>query len=44
MTTEDKSMQNQGYNGWTNRETCLINMWFGDDFIYEKINNSRKMA
>lgn len=37
MTTEDKSMQNQGYNGWTNRETWLINMWFGDDFIYEKI-------
>ena len=37
MTTEDKSIQNQGYKGWTNRETWLINMWFGDDFIYEKI-------
>lgn len=20
-----------GYNGWTNRETWLVNVWFGDD-------------
>lgn len=20
-----------GYNGWTNRETWLVNLWFGDD-------------
>lgn len=21
---------NQKYNGWTNRETWLVNIWFGD--------------
>jgi len=21
------------YNGWTNKETWLVNLWFGDDFV-----------
>jgi hypothetical protein len=21
-----------GYNGWTNKETWLVNLWLGDDF------------
>ena len=23
---------NETYNGWTNRESWLINLWFGDDW------------
>ena len=30
-------MQHQDYNGWTNRETWLINMWFGQEFVYHLI-------
>ena len=22
-----------GYNGWTNKETWLVNLWLGDDFV-----------
>jgi len=29
-TVEGKTMSN--YNGWTNRETWLVNLWFGDSF------------
>ncbi len=25
-------MENTKYNGWTNRETWLVNLWFGDNF------------
>jgi hypothetical protein len=21
------------FNGWTNKETWLVNLWFGDDFL-----------
>lgn len=24
-------MTNSTYNGWTNRETWLVNLWYGDD-------------
>ena len=37
QTQKDKLMQHQEYNGWTNQETWLINMWFGDEFIYNLI-------
>ena len=30
-------MQHQDYNGWTNRETWQINLWFGQEFIYPLI-------
>lgn len=22
-----------GYNGWTNKETWLVSLWLGDDFV-----------
>jgi len=25
-------MSNEKYNGWSNRETWLVNIWFGDCF------------
>jgi hypothetical protein len=31
----------EGYNGWTNRETWLVNLWFGDYF--EDISMDRKV-
>lgn len=24
------------YNGWTNRETWLVNLWLGDNFLEDK--------
>ena len=30
--TEDKHMNDNTYNGWTNRETWVINLWMGDYF------------
>jgi hypothetical protein len=28
----------EGYNGWKNRETWLINLWFGDDeYLKEQV-------
>jgi hypothetical protein len=32
-------MKHQEYNGWTNQETWLVNMWFGDEFIYNLIKD-----
>jgi hypothetical protein len=26
-------MERREYNGWTNYETWLVNMWFGDCFV-----------
>lgn len=35
---------NETYNGWTNRETWLVSLHFGDDFaeyIEEELNENR---
>ena len=30
----------QTYNGWSNRETCLVNLWLGGvESYYEKLCN-----
>ena len=26
-----QTMSNNTYNGWTNKETWLVNIWYGDD-------------
>jgi len=34
---------NETYNGWTNRETWLVNLWFGDDWTCEAdVQSSRQ--
>ena len=36
-------MTNETYNGWTNRETWLVNLWFGDDWeSYDDVESTRE--
>lgn len=34
-------MSNNSYNGWSNRETWLVNLWLGD-FFFQLAENSRE--
>ena len=34
-------MSNDNYNGWTNRETWLVNVWFLDGFGSEDFDDTR---
>lgn len=32
-------MENEKYNGWTNRETWLVNLWYGD-YLTEQVEET----